>query len=305
MRLSIMAIVLAGTFGLSSCGEAGRTADQQVDLTDSGQQVIASKKVSLVDVAAGDHRTDEARARDQFRNPVATLDFFGLEPNMTVVEIWPGGGWYTDIIAPYLASANGVYYAAGFDPNGASERGLARIAAYSENFVQQPEIFGEIRVTAFSAQAGAVAPAGSADMVLTFRNVHNWMSGGFTNKAFSDFYAALKPGGILGIVEHRLPTTREPDENARTGYVREDAVIAMATSAGFEFVEASDVNANPADTADHPFGVWTLQPVARTSAFGEDPDPSFDRAPYDAIGESDRMTLKFRKPIAADGAFLE
>ena len=149
---------------------------------------------------------------------------------------------------------------------------------------------------AFSAASGPLTAEGTADVVLTFRNIHNWMSGGYTEKFFADAYSALKPGGVLGVVEHRLPSTQAQDPKATSGYVHEDYVKALATAAGFEFVEASEINANPADTADHPFGVWTLPPSKRTAPAGKPADPAFDRTKYDVIGESDRMTLRFVKP---------
>ena len=296
MRVLLMATGLVAAGFLAGCG-GGETR--------SGPAEEKTAEVTLADIAASEIRSADNKARDKFRHPVETLTFFELTPGQTVVEIWPGGGWYTEVIAPYLATGDGTYYAAGFDPDGASERGLARINAFNEAFTGKPETYGTVKVTAFSAKSGPIAPAGSADLVLSFRNVHNWMGGGFADKAFSDFYEALTPGGLLGVVEHRTSAEEEQDPEARSGYVRQDYVIALAEKAGFEFVEASEVNANPADTADHPFGVWTLPPVARTSPFRQEPDPTFDRAKYDAIGESDRMTLKFRKPLTADGALLE
>ncbi len=302
--MKLVSTLLASSLGLLvvACGgEKQETAAQDVKDT----QEAAGEHTSLSVIINGDHRAEKNKSRDQYRHPQETLEFFGLEPGMTVVEIWPGGGWYTEIIAPFLKQGGGVYYAAGFDPEGASERGLARIASYKENFVGNPDLYGEVRVTAFSAKTGPIAPASSADMVLTFRNVHNWMKGEFTTKAFQDFYDALKPGGVLGVVEHRLPTSIEQDAKATSGYVHQSYVIELAKSTGFELVEVSEINANPKDTANHPFGVWTLPPVSRKAAYGEKPDPNFDSTPYQAIGESDRMTLKFRKPITADGALLE
>ncbi|MCI5043978.1 MAG: hypothetical protein MRY72_04715 [Aquisalinus sp.] len=296
-RISLIS-ALSSLVMLAACGDGDKSS------SDPAPAPEVQNVMTLQAAVAAETRDAENRQRDQFRNPAETLAFFGLESDMTVVEIWPGGGWYAEIIAPYLAAGGGTYIAAGFDPNGASERGLARIAAFNDKFTGNPELYGDVEVSAFSARSGPLASAGSADMVLTFRNVHNWMSGDYADKAFTDFYEALKPGGILGVVEHRLPADRDQEAFSASGYVREDVVIDLAEAAGFELVEKSEVNANPADTADHPFGVWTLPPVRRTSATRE-ADPTFDRAPYDAIGESDRMTLKFRKPLTADGALLE
>ena len=283
---------------MSETDATGATAGS--DTTQTATQ--PAEAGSLEAIATGDHRAEAAKARDQYRHPVETLEFFGLEPDMTVVEIWPGGGWYTDIIAPYLATGDGTYYAAGFEI-GDSERARNSFANFQEKL--SDDFYGTVEYTVLSADAEGVAPDGTADMVLTFRNIHNWMNGGFADKAFADFYDALKPGGVLGVVEHRLPEGREQDPRALSGYVSEATVIEMAENAGFTFVEASEVNANPADTADHPFGVWTLPPTLRAGNYGEEEDPNFDKEPYREIGESDRMTLKFRKPATADGALLE
>ena len=249
---------------------------------------------SLADIAAGAQRKPEDLARDGFRHPVETLSFFGLEPDMTVVEIWPGSGWYTRIIAPYVAQGGGTYYATGFEI-GDNERARDFWESFQQS-ISDEAVYGTVRYTTLSPDSDGVAPAGSADMVLTFRNIHNWMNGGYAQNAFNEFYTALKPGGILGVVEHRLPADRDQDESAPSGYVSEAYVKGLAAAAGFEFVGSSEINANPLDTADHPFGVWTLPPTLRAGNYGETPDPDFDLDPYRAIGESDRMTLKFRKP---------
>lgn len=284
-------------------------ADVEATTTDNDLvpgDIASSQAVegSLEWAVAGDWRGDD-RERDAWRNPRETLEFFGVDPDSTIVEIWPGGGWYTRVIAPWVAANGGQYIAATFPEDSPSEARRNARASFLEEFSANP-VYGNVQAGDFSADASDIAPEGSVDAILTFRNIHNWMSGGFAERAFADFHTALRPGGILGVVEHRLPDTREQDPRASTGYVQEAYVIALATEAGFEFVGRSDVNANPADNADHPFGVWTLPPVGRSAPFGEADDPSFDRAPYDAIGESDRMTLLFRKPDrerspAADG----
>lgn len=251
---------------------------------------------------AGSWRSETERARDTARHPAETLAFFGIEPDDTVIELWPGGGWYSSILAPYLATGGGTLIAAGFDPDVFEGERRARIVerldAYADRFTARPDLFGTVRMTAFSDRSGPLTTPGSADVVLTFRNLHNWMAGGYADKAFSDAFTALKPGGILGVVEHRLPSSANQDPVAMTGYVHEDYVRRAAERAGFVFVESTEVNANPKDTADHPFGVWTLPPNSRTEdRNGEAPD-GFDPALYAAIGESDRMTLKFVKPLA-------
>lgn len=250
--------------------------------------------MSLEKAAAGPWRIDAGR--DRWRHPVETLRFFGIQPNMTVVEAWPGGGWYTAILGPYLKSGGGRLYAAHFDPTSQNESSRQMVIAYRKAFVAAPNTFGDITLTVLSRTRQDIAPDGSADAIVTFRNVHNWMAQGYADEVFRSFYRALKPGGLLGVEEHRLPRGREQDPKGGTGYVAEDYVKQLAADAGFQLVAESDINANPRDTADHPFGVWTLPPTLRSSPFGQPPDPNFDHAPYIAIGESDRMTLLFRKP---------
>ncbi|MEL6112201.1 MAG: methyltransferase [Pseudomonadota bacterium] len=302
---------LAGALLLSACG--GETADpsgtgETAARAPDGQSAPAAaprpaeaSAATLDAVIAGPQRGDGHAARDQYRHPKETLSFFGLEPDMTVVEMSPGGGWYTRIIAPYLASGNGQYIA--LQPNpGDNQRRIDRLEAFKNTF-SGTETFGTVSVALLGAGGSDIEP-GSADMVLTFRNVHNWMGGQTTDAVFASFYDALKPGGVLGVVEHRGDPDKEQDPRGRTGYVREDVVIAMAQKAGFVVDATSEINANPKDDRDHPFGVWTLKPVRRSSQTGA-PDPEFDRAGYDAIGESDRMTIRFRKPLDDDGALLE
>ena len=250
-----------------------------------------------------DPRRAEASARDEARHPAQTLAFFGIEPDMTVVEVWPGGGWYADILAPYLAQGGGTYVAAGFDP-AMNDYMRERVAAFEEKYVGKDE-YGDVQMAVLSPDSGPIVEEGTADMVLTFRNVHNWVMGDFGEKAFADFYAALKPGGVLGVVEHRLPEEAGAEMEETSGYVKESTVIALAEAAGFELAERSEVNANPADDADHPFGVWTLPPTSRTQDRDGNAPEGFDADEYAGIGESDRMTLRFVKPLGADGALLE
>lgn len=253
-------------------------------------------------VLASDHRSDDERARDQWRHPVETLEFFGLEADMTVAEIWPGGNpWYLKVIAPIIQQGGGIYYAVTpWDPESENARVQAAIKKFDETYVAAPGTGGTVHRTLMRGAKTDIAPEASLDMVLTFRNVHNWMTGKpETDNAqayMNAFYKALKPGGILGVVEHRADDTKPEDPAGTNGYVHVAQVKALAAAAGFEFVASSEVNANPKDTKDHPFGVWTLAPNRRTSPYGQDPDPDFDRTPFDPIGESDRMTLKFRKP---------
>ncbi|WP_310496665.1 methyltransferase [Sandarakinorhabdus sp.] len=235
---------------------------------------------------AGAHRSEANKARDAYRHPAQTLAFFGIKPKMTVVEISPAGGWYTEILAPGL-KAKGKYIAAHNNP--AASAGAARgVQNFKDKFVAKPDVFGAITVTAFGKDSYDIAPAGSADAVVSFRNVHNWHMAGFDQAAFNAFFAALKPGGTLGIVEHRLPEDRPDEQMKSSGYMKLSNVTKLAAAAGFKLVGTSEINANPKDTKDYPKGVWTLPP---NYAEGD-----VDKAKYAAIGESDRMTLKFVKP---------
>ncbi len=227
-------------------------------------------------------RTAANVARDRYRHPAETLAFFGVKPTDTVVEIWPSGGWYTEILAPYTAKA-GAYYAAG-----PGEKGLNGVRALQ---AKDAATYGKVRLATFPAAEGAAGvPDGSADVVLTFRNVHNWRFGGAdrARQMFAAMFRMLKPGGTLGVVEHRLPESRPAAAEEKSGYMKTSSVVAFATAAGFKLAARSEVNANPKDSADWADGVWTLPPSYALK--------DVDRAKYAAIGESDRMTLKFVKP---------
>lgn len=224
-------------------------------------------------------RSAENRARDAHRHPVETLSFFGVKPGGLVVEIYPGAGWYTEILAPYVGSTGSLALVA-------SEQQLSRAR---QKAAANPEAFSNVLFSPISGWSDATTfPAASADAVLTFRNVHNWHMQGQAADAFKAFYRMLKPGGVLGVVEHRLPESRPDAEMQKSGYLKESYVIEMAQAAGFKLAAKSEINANPKDSADHPEGVWTLPPVLRLK--------DKDREKYLAIGESDRMTLRFVKP---------
>ncbi len=243
---------------------------------------------ALAAIIAGEHRSADSKARDVHRHPLETLTFFGLKPDMHVVEIWPSVGWYTEIIAPYVRE-KGKYYAAGWDPDSTAEFVQRGIKAFRDKLAARPELYGGTEMTVLSfPDKTTIAPPASVDMVVTFRNIHNWMPGGNAEKAFEAMYAALKPGGILGVVEHRAPADKPQDPKAASGYVREDYAIELARKAGFVLEAKSEINANPKDLKNYPKGVWTLPPNFRE---GEQ-----DREKYAAIGESDRFTLRFRKP---------
>lgn len=289
---------------LAACSGGTEAPAETVEVETPPVEMAETGPLSLEDAANGIWRSDDEKARDGWRNPVETLAFFGIEPDQTVMEIWPGGGWYSNILAPYLASGDGQFIATVWDVNVFEGERKARIeqriSDYKAVYEADPDLFGTLAYSAFSAESGALAEDDSVDAILTFRNVHNWMAGDYSAKFFNDAYAALKPGGVLGVVEHRLPSSAEQDPRARSGYVHEDFVQAMAVSAGFELSESSEINANPADTADHPFGVWTLPPVSRTTDRDGNAPDGFDPAPYLVMGESDRMTMKFIKPDLSD-----
>lgn len=282
----------AGVLVLSSLAACGRKDEKAADAgAPSGPA-----EGSLEWAVQGPWRAAD-RPRDIYRHPLETLRFFGLQPAMHVVEFWPGSGWYTEILAPYLNKGGGEYYGAGFTTGeGANPAQAALVANFERRFGSDRRLYGDVKFSAFGAATGPVAPAGTADMALFMRNIHAWMAAGIAEKAFADAYAALKPGGVLGVEQHRLAPDEDQDPAAANGYVQEAFVKQLAAEAGFIFVAASEINANPEDTKDHPFGVETLPPRLLTAPQGEAPDPSFDTAKYRAIGESDRMTLKFRKP---------
>ena len=234
-------------------------------------------------------------ARDGARHPVESLTFWGLKPKQTVIEISPGGGYWTEILAPYAKATGGHYVAGVADLSNPklSEGAKKGRADFEARFADQTK-YGHVAYANFSATSGPLGAPGSADLVLTARNVHNWTGApGMADKVFADFFAVLKPGGLLAVEDHRADPR---SEKAADGYLNTATVVEIAKKAGFVLDAQSEINANPKDTKDHPFGVWTLPPTKRTAPGGQPADPSFDRSKYDAIGESDRMTLRFRKP---------
>jgi predicted methyltransferase len=241
---------------------------------------LAESGAALAAIIDGPQRSPANKARDPYRHPAEIVAFFGIRPDSNVVEIVPGrAGYWTEILAPYLKD-HGHYTISG--------DATRDIAPLNTRIAISPELYGKIAITEFNGGDQEVAPQGSADFVLTFRNIHNWMRAGTAEAAFRAFYRALKPGGVLGVEEHRARTDQPQDPQAKSGYVRQDYAIALAERAGFKLVGSSEVNANPKDTRDYPEGVWTLPPTYR---LGDQ-----DREKYAAIGESDRFVLKFQKP---------
>jgi predicted methyltransferase len=245
----------------------------------------AAEDAKLKAAIASPARQAVHSVRDAYRHPYETLTFFGLRDTMVVVEIAPGTGWWTEILAPYLRQ-NGKYYAAIPAPRADYQRD--RLSALQKMINDDPTRYDRVINSQFDSDKFEIAPAGTADMVLTFRNLHNWIVDGTADGAMRAFYKALKPGGILGIEDHRADPAKPEAVMEKAGYVREDKIIAIAQKAGFVLAGKSEINANPKDTKDYPEGVWTLPPTYRLK--------DVDRAKYQAIGESDRATLSFVKP---------
>ena len=256
-----------------------------------------SVREAIAAAADGEHRSEANRQRNDARNPVDTLDFFGLNPDMKVVELWPGGGWYSEVLAPVLHQ-DGKLVAANFDPDSSVEY-QARIGnSYLEKLAGEPGIYGEVEVVAFDPPRKVqLGEPGSADLVVTFRNLHGWISNEVAEEVFRAAMEVLRPGGSFGIVQHRAHRGVDVKESARTGYAPEDYVIELAERVGFRLADSSEINANPRDDRDHEYGVWTLPPsfrACRDMSDDERREECMDH--YRAIGESDRMTLRFVKP---------
>lgn len=264
------------------------TATTAIAAAAIGAPQMGSVSKELKDAVAAPTRTAANTARDKYRHPAETLGFFGVEPTDTVVEIWPGGGWYTEILAPYV-KGKGTLWAAGMWPNG--------VNGVKGKQTADTATYGHVKLAAFPVFAPdqPKVPDGTADVVLTFRNVHNWRMGyqredkqDYSAEAFKQIFAMLKPGGTLGVVDHRLPESADAERERTSGYIKVSTIKKLAADAGFVLAGESEINANPKDTADWPNGVWTLPPGYALK--------DVDRAKYAAIGESDRMTLKFKKP---------
>jgi predicted methyltransferase len=245
---------------------------------------------------AGAWRTEAEKARDVYRHPAATLAFWQIKPTMTVVEIRPGGGYWTDILAPLLATGGGKLIVTSGDPDKMTPAQKTNLERFLKPYQDNPAVFGTLTTGVFAANSDKpLAPAGSVDLIISSRNFHGFVLQNIKDYAIKSMFDALKPGGLVGIEQHRGDARRPQDAN--TGYMRQDWVIGEMRKGGFEFVGSSELNANPRDTKDHPFGVWTLPPVLNSAPNGQPPNPSFDSTKYKEIGESDRMTLLFRKPM--------
>ncbi len=272
-KLNIVALLAACTLFLNSC---------------AAQSSRETTTEQLTAILAGSQRAEANRVRDVYRHPKQTLLFFGVRPEMSVLEVWPTPGYYTEILAPLLRE-KGKYYAAVVAADRSSKYVTRSLENYRAKLAADPQLYDKVIVVSMPTDGGAVVPSGSLDMVLTFRNLHNWMSKDDAPQVIATLYKALKPGGILGIVEHRGNPAVAQDPKAKSGYVNEDYAIKLIEAQGFRLVAKSEVNANPKDTKDYPEGVWTLPP---TYELGDK-----DREKYAAIGESDRFTMRFQKPV--------
>ena len=293
----VSATGLGLNLALSACGKKPQAFTEPNP--DGDPQEVVDPKLATQDgtlqwAVAGKWRNPIDKGRDKYRHPIELLTFFEVEPNSTILDMWPGAGYMTEICAPYLAHGKGQYAAALFQASGGAAAALED--AYRKHFGSDKSLYGDVRYTTFGADTGKLTDPESVDVVLMLLVIHDWMATGIAEKAFSDAFAALKPGGILGVEQHRADIGNVQDPAATNGYVQEPFVKQLAAEAGLQFIAASEMNANPKDDKDHPFGVWTLPPQRLTAPRGQSPNPQFDGTLYESIGESDRMTLKFRKP---------
>lgn len=289
MKRRLLAAAFASTLLAACATPAGHDAPAAGESASAASLVTNATGAALDAAIAGTSRTPGNVVRDLHRHPKETLSFFGVNADQHVIEITPGGGWYAEILAPLLRG-NGQYVAAVWDDaiQGQPAYRYRLNTQLREKFAANPGVYGTPEVRVFDPKAPVFGPPGSADAVLTFRNAHNWVSDGTADAYFKAFFDVLKPGGTLGLVDHRAKPGTDMETMKKSGYLTEALVVELATKAGFELEAKSEVNANPKDTADHPNGVWTLPPT--------NDHPASERAKYQAIGESDRMTLRFRKP---------
>lgn len=263
----------------AGCSKQAQSINTAESVTTPVGVPAATTDDPLTAALAAPTRKPENVKRDGQRHPRETLTFFGVRPGLNVVELWPGGGWYTEVLAPLLHEQGTLTAVV---PTG------KYLQPYKDFIASQPTVYDRVQVVEVTPPALAYGPDGAADVVLTFRNVHGWVSNGYAKQVHEAAFKALKPGGVFGVVEHRAKPGSSPEESAKSGYISEEAEIALATAAGFVLEEKSEINANPKDTKDYPNGVWSLPPSFR----GGD----VDKEKFAAIGESDRMTLRFKKP---------
>lgn len=273
---------LAASLPLAACASSSQTSAAAAPQTaPPASAAIAASDPGLDVALAGAQRSEANRARDVYRHPKETLAFFGITPSQHVIELWPGGGWYTEVLGPWLRDKGSLSVVV---PTG------KYLQPYRDTLNAHPELYDQVHITEVTPPDSlVVGPPSSADTILTFRNIHNWLMGDFAQALHKQIFAALKPGGVYGVVEHRAAPGTTIDQSKKSGYVTEDVVIQLATEAGFVLEARSEINANPNDTKDYPEGVWSLPPSYRQG--------DTDHAKYQAIGESDRMTLRFRKPL--------
>ncbi len=302
LGLGIGGAVVLG--GLWSCGRKQPAAAPAQTLDPDGEPIevvdpkLAQQDGTLEWAVSGKWRHANDKARDRFRHPIEMLTFFEVKPKDKVVDMWPGYGYMTEILAPYLTHGKGTYLAALFQSNTPAEKAVVALNdTYRQHFSSNKKLYGAVDYTTFGDESPVLTDAGTADVVLMLLVIQDWMLKGIAEKAFIDAFAALKPGGILGVEQHRADIGAVQDSAAAQGYVQEPFVRQLASEAGFVYVASSEMNANPKDDKDHPFGVWTLPPQRLTAPRGQPPNPEFDGTLYESIGESDRMTLKFRKPL--------
>lgn len=291
--------ILSGAFFFAGCGASQDTADTDAaaqpvveapeapsseELREAASQQL-DNETTLRAIASSPHRSDANRLRNDWRHPVETLLFFGLEPDMSVIELGPGRGWYTEVIAPFVVN-EGSYLAALDAPDG--ERAHYR-NGWFEFTASNEALYGTLEDTVLAPPQYQMAEADSVDMVLSFRHAHGWVTNGLMDGNLAEILRVLKPGGVFGVVAHRAPEGSDVNETAANGYLPQAWLIETIEAAGFELVATSEVNANPRDTADHQYGVWSIAPTLR----GTDEEKEANAK----IGESDRMTLKFRKPL--------
>ncbi|MBW8733730.1 MAG: class I SAM-dependent methyltransferase [Asticcacaulis sp.] len=300
-RRECLAVGLGAMSALTACGRKPEPVITLPDPDGGPFEAVDPKRArqegTLDWAVAAARRSSSDRDRDKYRHPIELLTFFDVKPNDTVVDLWPGAGYMTEILGPYLTHGKGRYVAALFETNSLADKATAAlIEGYRQHFSSNKTLYGAVEFSAFGPSSRALVPSDTADVVLILLVVQDLMAAGIAEKAFADAFQALKPGGTLGVEQHRADIGNVQDPAATNGYVQEPFVKQLAAEAGFQFVASSEINANPKDDKDHPFGVWTLPPQRLTAPRGQPPNPEFDGTLYESIGESDRMVLKFRKP---------